>query len=277
MTSVLSLHGILGKLQKNLSRSPLAVAGAVKVRNQCQMVLQWYLGEDNRRELNGEQQIIELVAPSSSTFIDVGANVGDWTALFLGVGGVEKRGLLLEPSSSALAKLQERFRESGNIELVHAAVSDEPGESTFYEEANAGETSSLVPTFSVNGAQGVRVAVTTVDEAAAKAGLSYVDFLKVDTEGYDYHVLRGAGRLLSEQSVGIIQFEYNRPWVAAGSTLSSAITFLQSFGYKLFLLRSTGIHPFNYARYGEFYSCSNFVAVSPRKMDVVAALIRPMV
>jgi len=82
---------------------------------------------------------------------------------------------------------------------------------------------------------------------------------------------------LREQLVGIIQFEYNSPWAQAGSTLAATRTFLEDYGYKLFLLRTTRLHPFNYARYGEFYSYSNFIAVSPEKLPIVNSLIGAMI
>src|SRR5664279_640808 len=112
------LSGILGEMHKTLSRSRFAVATALKMRNQSEMILQWYLCEDNKRELNGEKQLIELIAPVSRTFIDVGANVGDWTRLFLQAGGSEKRGILIEPSRSACAKLEKLFRENRSVQLI---------------------------------------------------------------------------------------------------------------------------------------------------------------
>jgi FkbM family methyltransferase len=241
------------------------------------MVIQWYLGESTQRELNGEKRIIELIAPASCTFIDVGANVGDWTGQFLDSGGGEKCGLLIEPSHTAMVRLQERFQEHRGIRLVQAAASDAPGETIFHEEADAGETSSLVQSHSRPGAPGVKVRVTTVDEEAAKAGFAEVDMLKIDAEGYDMHVLRGATRLLSGGCVGVVQFEYNSPWANAGSTLGAAIALLESYGFRVFLLRSTGLHPFNYGYYGEFYRCSNFIAVSPRKMPLLESLIGTMI
>jgi len=86
------------------------------------MFIQWYLVESSHRELNGEKRLIDLTAPSSSTFIDVGANVGDWTELFLNAGGGEKRGLLIDPSLSAMVRLQKRYQGYNEVRIVHAAT-----------------------------------------------------------------------------------------------------------------------------------------------------------
>ena len=267
-------RGILGKTHKALSRSRFGVAAALRIRNQSEMILQWYLGEGDKRELNGEQQLIRLIAPVSRNFIDVGANVGEWSELFLQAGGAEKHGILIEPSRSASAVLERTFAGDARVGIIRAAVSDSEGEAVFHEEKQAGETSSLLSSFSSAGAEAVRVRVTTIDREVAGAGWDFVDVLKIDAEGFDFHVIRGAQRLFRERAIGILQFEYNAPWAQAGSTLASALAFLEGYGYRIFLVRSTGLHPFNYARWGEFYRCTNFVAVSPERLSLVGPLLR---
>ncbi len=265
---------VVRRLQKSLARSRSAVLLAVKIRNQCQWVVHWYLGEDDRRELNGEKGAVAVIAPACRTFMDVGANVGDWTDLFLRAGGDQMQGVLIEPSRSAMARLQERFRNRTGISMVRAAASDQAGEAIFSEEADAGQTSSLVQSFSHSSSRKVTVQVTTVDEEAARAGLTEIDMLKIDTEGFDLHVLHGAKKMLSEGRIGILQFEYNTPWARAGSTLAAAISLLEGYGYQIFLLRSTGLHPLNYELYGEYFRYSNFLAALPRKLSVLAPMIR---
>ena len=270
---------MMGDAQKALSRSRFAVFVARKLRNQAEMVLQWYLGEDKKRELNGEQRLIELVAPSVFSFIDVGANVGEWSGLLLRADQSEKRGILIEPSGSAFAKLENRFRDNAHLRMVRAAASDVIGEASFYEESNAGETSSLLDACHVHGAAttAARVSITTVDQEAATVGWDSVDMLKIDTEGYDFHVIRGAKDLLDRAAIGMVQFEYGDGWAYAGSTLAAARAFLEDRGYKVLLIRTTGLHPLNYARWGEYFRMSNFVAVSPRYMPLIESLIGPEV
>jgi FkbM family methyltransferase len=266
----------MGSAQRALSRSRLAVFAARKIRNQAEMVLQWYLGEDQRREFNGEQELIEQLAPGLISFIDVGANVGDWSDLLLRSGQSEKRGILIEPSGSAFARLMTRFRENAQVKIVRAAASDEIGEASFYEESDAGETSSLLDFCHPQGlgTTTVRVPITTVDREAKAAGWDSVDMLKIDTEGYDLHVIRGAGELLGRTAIGLLQFEYGSVWAYAGSTLAAAMSFLQDRGYRVFLIRTTGLHPLNYTRWGEYYRMSNYLAVSPRYMPLIKPLIR---
>jgi hypothetical protein len=100
-----------------------------------------------------------------------------------------------------------------------------------------------------------------------------VDVLKIDAEGSDLFVLRGARNLLQRQGAGIIQFEYNRAWRAAGATLEAAFLLLDSCGYEVFLLRPEGLFVLPLGKLNEFYQYANFVAVGPAWTHTVKHLI----
>ena len=265
---------ILAAMQRALGRSTLVVSAAVKIRNQCASIIRYQLGEDWHLDQNGESWLVQFFGPSCSTFIDVGANVGEWAQLLLYYAPTAKHGLLIDASCSAVTKLKGRFQNEPAISIIHAAVSDTVGEEYFYEEDDAGMTSSLVAGFSMPGAKRNLVCVTTLDAEASKHGLSHIDILKIDTEGYDLHVLRGAENLLRNQSIGIIQFEYNAPWADAGSTLTGARRLLNRHGYEVFLLKSTGIYRIDFAYFGEFYQYANFIAVSKKNMLQIEAAVK---
>ena len=53
------------------------------------------------------------------------------------------------------------------------------------------------------------IPILTVDSYMAARGIVFVDFLKVDTEGYDYNVLKGASSALKAHAVGALIFEYH--------------------------------------------------------------------
>jgi FkbM family methyltransferase len=169
-------------------------------------------------------------------------------------------GLLFEPSAQAAACLKDRFGSDERLRIVEAAVGDVPGALELHEEPDAGETTSLVAGHSGSDAITRTVAVVTID---AELGADRLDLLKIDTEGYDLHVLRGARRALAEHRIAVVQFEYNRPWARAGSTLAAAYELLQGLGYEVFALRHDGLHAIPYDHLGDFFSYANFVAVAP--------------
>jgi hypothetical protein len=68
---------------------------------------------------------------------------------------------------------------------------------------------------------------------------------------------------LAEGRVGMIQFEYSSAWRYAGSTLGFALKWLNSFAFKVYLLRNRGLWEFDYQKWSEFGRAANFVALRP--------------
>ena len=82
-----------------------------------------------------------------------------------------------------------------------------------------------------------------LDDFAAK-----YDWLAVDTEGSDALVLEGAGRLLLERRVALLEFEFNRMgfWAVdseAPRTLTRTLQVLESVGYSCFWQGAVGLAP----------------------------------
>jgi len=270
----LDIRNWLGTLQRGIGESTVGAAVATRIRNQCDAIIANHLSDGPDFETNGEKWLAERIAEGASVFVDVGANVGSWAMSFLRGMRSPALGLLIEPGTSAIAALRNRFLRYPIVELVEAAASDQIGEAIFYEEPSAGQTSSLIGNFTQPGATARRIGVTTVDVELSVRKIDYVDMLKIDAEGYDFRVLCGTADALKNHGIGIIQFEYNRPWAEAGSTLASALKLLNRLGYTTYLLKSAGLYLFNYDKYGEYYAYSNFVSVAPHKLSEVRPYIR---
>jgi FkbM family methyltransferase len=264
----------LNAMQHKLSKSKAFVRFAIKLRNQANMIIGYHLGESCEHNLNGEELLIKILAPHCKTFVDVGANVGDWTELFLHYCSNECKGLLFEPGNVAIKKLTEKFSQTANIEIIQMAVGSETGFIDFFEEPDAGITSSVVKDFASPSANVVRTQIAKLDNELVAYGWNSVDYLKIDTEGFDYHVLLGAKGFLAQGKLGFIQFEYNKPWANANTTLLGALNFLKSYGYACYLIRSDGLYDLNYSLYQEYFRYSNFLAVSPERKHLVTTLMR---
>jgi hypothetical protein len=55
--------------------------------------------------------------------------------------------------------------------------------------------------------QAVDVALETLDGFASRHGVEHIDLLKIDTEGHDLEVLKGAAGMLDRNAISIIQVE----------------------------------------------------------------------
>jgi FkbM family methyltransferase len=255
---------------RTVARSTLLSKLAVKVRNQSDRVIAYHLGQSAHWDANGEFALLECLLPEVKAFVDVGANVGEWSQFMMDHGAVQ--GFLFEPSAQCAQALRTRFAEMKCV-VKEAAMSDSVGTAQFAEECGCGETSSLIksPTQEERGNVHTRtVRVTTLD--AEFPAPAMIDFLKIDTEGFDFKVLKGASSLL--ERTRFVQFEYNASWVYAGSSLYEAIQFLPSLGFSMYLVRSTGLHPFRYEFWGDYFGYSNFFLCREADLDVVRPLLR---
>lgn len=257
---------ILGSLHRSIGSTRCGKWFARKIGNQAAAIIRAGLNDGINMEDNGELWLIKIIAPKSTYFIDVGANIGNWTKAFLKFAKTGVRGQLFEPSPETLTVLQQNIKSMFNSDLIdisNSAVSDVIGTKSFFSEAGCGETSSLIKGHSQTNAREVLVNLATIDLEVKRLGNPFIDILKIDAEGYDLHVIKGASECIKNARIGLIQFEYNQPWVSAGSTLYEALSIFSNHGYVVFLLRKDGLHIFNYHLYGEFFGYSNFIALSP--------------
>lgn len=251
----------LTQTRKMLANSKAGLYFVTKLRNQCELTIGrahgWGIGCDP--QLNGEAKWLTTVIDRLQYVVDVGANKGEWTDMVLRLKKVSGA-LLVEPSLSAVDILRRRFTAHPEIEIVQAAAGSVPGVMPFFEENEAGETSSLVEGASDFG-KATEVQVTTIDAEIERRSWPSVDFLKIDAEGYDFRVLEGTRRLFESRKVCYGQFEYNAPWRLCGTTLTYAIRWLRGLGYQCFLLKADGLHAPHVDTYREYYLYSNYAII----------------
>jgi FkbM family methyltransferase len=205
--------------------------------------------EENHPSTNGEYWLLDLAVTNAKagalTMFDVGANMGDWTAQArecLLRHGRKGMTYAFEPTPSTFKVLNQRFWGDTSIRAIPLAVSEEPGEQTFYVVAEMAGTNSLV-----DGEGGAKTAVqvTTVDAILAEHRIEHVTLLKSDTEGNDLAVLRGGAQSLAEGRVDIWQFEYNHRWVYSRSFLRDVFELIRETPYALGKLYCNGIELFD--------------------------------
>ena len=200
---------------------------------------------------NGEllvQRVVVRNAPSDRELVvfDVGAHVGEWTTYLLEeckANGVERlRAYCFEPCADSRPVLEQAIRESdgsAHVTVIASAASDAVGTADLH--ITGGGVSSLYEQATRATIEVAHVETTTLDLFCDRAGIERIDLVKVDTEGHDMAVLRGAKRLLEHKAIGALQFEYNHRWVMSRAFLRDAFALLGPLGYRVGKVTPRGI------------------------------------
>lgn len=174
---------------------------------------------------------------------DVGANVGV-TASDFALEFPAACIFAFEPFPASFDELS--HLASGQIHPVQCAMSDYIGEASFHGYPQPG-LNSLLPISggdvarwmpegtNVKDITPVRVPVDTIDHFCEKHSIPQIDILKIDTQGSDLHVLKGADDMLSSGRVTWIYVEMHFVHLYEGQCyFHDVYNFLREKNYQLF-------------------------------------------
>jgi FkbM family methyltransferase len=195
--------------------------------------------------INGiyEKETINFILrklPPNAVFIDVGANIG---TIVIPLCRLHKNieAIGIEASSRVFDYLKKNVEhnKAGNLKFFNKAVSDSDDmEFNFYSPDGVYGKGSFLPVYSDTAE---KVTTITLDTLVKNENISKVDFIKVDVEGFEYFVFKGAASLLTKTESPDILFEY-LDWAEAKATNEPgcAQRLLKTYGYSLFLLKENG-------------------------------------
>jgi len=258
-----------------LARSRAVTRAAVHARGIASAVLSKRMAPTTLASQNGEYRLLRELSLDARVVVDVGANVGEWSETALHLWPQLERLICFEPVAWAADELERRLGSDSRVALVRRPVTDRPRTLTFWEEPVGGTMSSGVAGHSGSGAVPRSVEATTIDDELGRLGVERVDFLKIDAEGLDLHVMRGAARMLQAQLVDVVQFEYSVAWQDVGSTLRAAYALLTDAGYRVLLVTPDGLSEFPLNSTSELFTYANFIGLSPRlraHVEIVPAI-----
>jgi FkbM family methyltransferase len=196
-----------------------------------------------------ESALIERILRPGMTVVDVGANHGMFSleaAHLVGPAGVVHA---FEPTPSTRALLLRNIsaNELGNVKVFPFALGEGPGtahlrvhrEMTGLNTLGAHDVTwngKVLPADEI-----VEVPITSLDRHAEAEDLDHIDFLKIDVEGFELGVIRGAAKLLRTQRVARIMLEIgDLTFLNAGVDCHEVLTELESLGYHLHRITPSG-------------------------------------
>jgi len=182
------------------------------------------------------EAFMQLVRPGS-VVVDVGANFGLYALSAALYARPRGKVFAFEPAPDAFALLEQNIAENGLRALVTArpaAVGATAGRAQFYVGRDVSFSSLHRTRRLEEGAKPVDVDVVALDEALAH--LPSIDLLKIDVEGGEGDVLRGARELLGRSRAPIVQFEFSHKNLdeARRAAFDETIALLGGDGFRIY-------------------------------------------
>ena len=189
---------------------------------------------------------LELSGNPSPVVIDGGAHMGA-TVDSIRAFATDATFHCFEPDPDLFGGLSLKYSDESNVKITQTALGERAGKAVFNINASR-PTNSLLKTAAgiqkdlselCQTIERIEVAIMSIDDYCESLGLSHVDIIKLDLQGYDYFALLGASKVLEKVRVVMVEVLFEELY--EGCRQFSDILFLmRKLGFKLFTL--SGIH-----------------------------------
>lgn len=201
----------------------------------CRRYVNRVNGENNcDMHTNGELHWLKEVLPNCKTVFDVGANIGNWSALALKYN--PNLDIHCFEPSKATYEILTKQEFIGSVFFNQLGLSATQGEIPLYIFGEDGATNSIHQReiFSNVNTQTESITLDTLDNYCQRLQIEQIDLLKIDVEGYELEVLKGAKEMLKQGRIQRIQFEYGGTYLDAHILLKDMFELLTSHSYQLY-------------------------------------------
>jgi FkbM family methyltransferase len=206
-----------------------------------------YLGNDTSRALFVEGAIdpnefvtLDRLLKPGMVMVDAGANEGLYTLFAAKRVGEHGRVLAFEPSARDRERLLVNIEQNGlsNVTVSAAALSDRAGFATLRIAVDDHSGQNTLGAFAYSGVgllRQERVPVCTLDEVVAQSGIGRLDLLKLDVEGAETGVLRGAAASIRAYRPVMMVEVSDESLRKQSSSAAQLLQLVGSFGYVWFV------------------------------------------
>lgn len=216
---------------------------------------------------------------SGDTCIDIGAHVGRHMYPMLDCVGTGGRILAFEPIPDLASALRSEVAArglEGTITVHQLALADTSGTTTFVIAVDAPGYSGLrrrvydTPT----STREIEVQLSTLDSIMAQASVDTADYLKIDAEGAEWSILRGARGTLV-RSRPIVSFEFGEAsYGVFGVDPDDVHRFFAELDYRVYDIRGRELDQPSFAASSRHQEVWDYIAI-PRERDQ-AGILAPL-
>lgn len=195
----------------------------------------------------GNAAVVKSLLQPGDWFVDVGANIGYFTLLGASIVGETGGVCSFEPMPSTYDWLARNIELNGsaNVHPLQMAATDHEGHLTlhfFPQDSSA--TASQFQAWRDKPTLTVDVPATTLDAQLKDIPEGACILLKVDAEGGELAIFRGAATLLKDRRP-LLMFEFFPALAqAAGWTPPELLDLLAGYGYSFWVPEGDGLRPF---------------------------------
>lgn len=235
-----------------------------------------YDGEFAMKEftLSGELQMMQKLSKFNlNTIFDVGANIGEWARMVVPTQSAT-RIHCFEPVPEVFLRLIDNTHDVPVMPNPFGLSSQCEIRDMLFDHDNDRLTTPCLELVRVSPE--IRSLIMLDGQSyCASRKIETIDFLKIDTEGHEYQVLKGMGEVLENSKIGVIQFEYGYANILTKDLLIDFYKLLNPFNYTIGKLSPDGVDFRTYGLLDEDFKGPNYVAVHDSLPDIIKELQLP--
>lgn len=183
-------------------------------------------------------RVVRAMVHTGDTVVDVGANIGWFTLHLAEQVGSTGSVLAFEPAPRTVARLLQHVRRNNlrQVEVIPLALG---------EKAEGPRQMRIQSSYRLDGTDGseeAEVAITTLDDYLQNHPVSSLRFIKIDTDGMEIAVLRGAEATLGRYRPSLLFEVGSDALPQSGLTSNALLGMLQGQGYRF--LRAGSLEPY---------------------------------
>jgi FkbM family methyltransferase len=218
--------------------------------------------------VSGERDFLEthLSPCHNPTVVDVGANEGLYSRDVWAVNR-DAHVFAFEPHPKTFARLSSHASQAGKMTAVNAACGSAAGQLVLYDYAGSSGTehaslhAGVIEEIHKGESSRYVVEVIDLDSFAKEHGIALIHLLKIDAEGHELEVLKGAANLLRENRIRAIQLEFNEMNVVSRVFFKDFHDLLPNYGlFRMLRDGLVALDPYSALRC-ELFAFQNIVAL----------------
>jgi FkbM family methyltransferase len=210
----------------------------------------------------------KLLGRPATLAVDIGGNIGDYTAELLKASSPSLHVHVFEPAALNIGKLRQRFAAEDRVTIVPSGVSNAAETATLYANRPGSGLGSLSKRnlahrkIDFDHSEAVKI-VRFEDYWHSELSQRRLDIVKVDIEGHELAALQGFGAAI--RSVAVLQFEFGGGNIDTRTFFQDFWYYFQKEDFDVYRITPLGLELIErYRETDETFLVSNFIAANRR-------------